>query len=113
MNTSTVYYDQDDGVKDIEDLSKVTNLQYGNEVLHPTANGIEFNEIDVNGSKAYQPNPVDLRYASVFFEPKIGCCTSNPPFQLAYKLVTREIDKVTFKYEDIFEYTQDFLQKAG
>ena len=99
MDTNTVYNDQDEAVKDIEDLSKVTNLQYGNDVLHPTANGIEFNEAQINGKQAYVPNPVDLRYASVFFEPKIGCCTSNPPFQLAYKLVTREVDKVVFKYE--------------
>lgn len=99
MDTINVYNNQDDSIKDVEDLSKITNLKYGNDVLHPTANSIEFTEVENNGKIGFKPNPVDIRYASVFFEPRIGCCTSDPPFKLAYSIVTNAINKVTFKYE--------------
>lgn len=82
---------EDENPIDIEELTKVHNLDYGNDVLHPTGR-----TTDVSSGRLSEAG---VRYASVVFEPKIGCCTDDPPFKLAYGIVKKEIDKVTFKYE--------------
>ena len=41
---------------------------------------------------------VQLRYASIILEPKVGCNTQYPALKLAYTIVEKEVRKVTFKY---------------
>ncbi len=39
-----------------------------------------------------------LQNATIIFEPDVGCNQQNPPLQLAYNIVKKEVDKITFKY---------------
>ena len=43
-------------------------------------------------------NKIQLRYASMIFEPEVGSNSQNPPLKLAYTIVEKEVKKITFKY---------------
>ena len=89
----TIFNVDDEDTFDVEDITRVKNLKYGNEVLHPT--GTSF-EIDREKLEAF---PVEIKYASVFFEPDVGQNGEAPPFMAAYVVVKKQVDKVVFKYE--------------
>ena len=40
-----------------------------------------------------------LRYAKIIFDIDVGCNTENPPLNMVYNIVKKEVDKVRFKYE--------------
>lgn len=92
-DVENVFNIDDEDSFDVEDITRIKNITYGNEVLHPTGNSYE---VDM---KKQQMFPVEIRYASVFFEPNVGQNGEDPPFSLAYGAVKREVDKLVFKYE--------------
>lgn len=89
----TIFNVDDEDTFDVEDITRIKNLKYGNEVLHPTGSSFE---IDQEKLEAF---PVEVKYASVFFEPNVGQNGEAPPFMEAYVVVRKEIEKITFKYE--------------
>lgn len=91
MDTNNVFNEKDESELDIEDLSKVHNINYDNDILHPTGRTVEFND--------GRANEIEVRYASVFFEPEVGANFETPAFKYVYNTVKKEIDKITFKYD--------------
>ena len=89
----TVFNIDDEDTFDIEDITRVKNVKYGNEVLHPIGSSFE---VDREKLEAF---PVEVRYASVFLEPNVGQNGEAPPFMYAYVTVKKEVDKIVFKYE--------------
>lgn len=77
----------DGGLPVIEDVPKEPGIEIKYEdPLHPT--------LEITNSRG----KIVLQNATIILELNVGCNTQNPPLQLEYNLVKKEVDKITFKY---------------